>query len=566
MSVTCASMRRVHSGTPRPRVRTRRTRVAANTMNDLNTSTPKYKKRQLEEDDDFDKENAFRSPNMTHKMLSMTSTPLSCSGKSTSRVGAWNVKDVLTPIKQQAVDRSSVHLQSSPMTVSTPRHNRTKPRRADTEYKTPKCRSMRANKISQHMDRDDIRNVLLNPWTLNDDSVLDDSSNLACSSPLRGCDLSPCQRDPASPEQSEPSDTMSELYTSKALNNLSVISQQPGSGMHEQASSANLSGAFHSTFNYPLHSTLNYPLYSTFNLSDDFVPKFAEKVTLTTPAKTTAASKQVTSCDGTFLEESHEHESVNSSTFCDSSCLSDDESSIDVDEYAARYDSMTMKRQTGKSELSGNRTVLMSTNDKSDVTMHDVINEGSTHELSVGDISSEYQKTELTRSTCYSALPNVWYSPNNTLRCDRKLLSELPTPSHQHHIAKRRRVDCLSQNIPDDSLSPSHTTTKKIISTSLTTPTRRNRSMRHYSACERLNATMYNIRPRSRHVTITDNTGRDRTITLRRCDNTESSGTQTLSESSTKALCPTKRTTRMSGLNNSITKSSLHIMLWMVHS
>ena len=68
-----------------------------------------------------------------------------------------------------------------------------------------------------------------------------------------------------SPVKYATSDAISELYTSKSLKDLSQISRISHSSIHEQVSGTNLnvSGAFHSTFNYPLHSTLRYPLNST---------------------------------------------------------------------------------------------------------------------------------------------------------------------------------------------------------------------------------------------------------------------------------------------------------------
>ena len=68
-----------------------------------------------------------------------------------------------------------------------------------------------------------------------------------------------------SPVKYASSDAISELYTSKSLKDLSQISRISHSSIHEQVSGTNLnvSGAFHSTFNYPLHSTLRYPLNTT---------------------------------------------------------------------------------------------------------------------------------------------------------------------------------------------------------------------------------------------------------------------------------------------------------------
>ena len=68
-----------------------------------------------------------------------------------------------------------------------------------------------------------------------------------------------------SPVKYATSDAISELYTSKSIKDISQISGISHTSIHEQVSGTNLnvSGAFHSTFNYPLHSTLRYPLNST---------------------------------------------------------------------------------------------------------------------------------------------------------------------------------------------------------------------------------------------------------------------------------------------------------------
>ncbi len=80
---------------------------------------------------------------------------------------------------------------------------------------------------------------------------------------------SPRHSPPASPVKLGSNDTFSELFTSKAIKDISTISSISKGSAREQVSSANLSGAFHSTFNYPLHSTMNCPLSSSFDISPD---------------------------------------------------------------------------------------------------------------------------------------------------------------------------------------------------------------------------------------------------------------------------------------------------------
>ena len=84
--------------------------------------------------------------------------------------------------------------------------------------------------------------------------------------------LSPGQRE--SPVKYASSNTISELYTSKHIKDLSHISNVCEASIREQVSSSNIHGAvFHSTFNYPLHSTLNEPFNSTISFLDDVTPK-----------------------------------------------------------------------------------------------------------------------------------------------------------------------------------------------------------------------------------------------------------------------------------------------------
>ena len=322
-----------------------------------------------------------------------------------------------------------------------------------------------------------------------------DSSNVTCSSPLRGCDLSPCQRDPASPEQSEPSDTMSELYTSKALNNLSVISQQPGSGMHEQASSANLSGAFHSTFNYPLHSTLNYPLHSTFSMANDFIPKAATKTRK--PPVTRELQYKLKDISTAKVLEVIE---------CDSSCLS--EESIDVDEYAAKYDSIGMKRQKGKAELSGNRMLPRSDNDLDDTVQHVSVN----NDMSETDETDRDNQSTLTHVTCAS-LGNVWYSPNNTLRVSSKLrTSRQQEKSHHSQRHRSKRHSLATPTTPAARVSGHGTKRTGRSLSGQETPRYHGLSTQHSSegdsGCSNGDSRSY------RHVMISDNTGRRRTIAV----------------------------------------------------
>ena len=73
------------------------------------------------------------------------------------------------------------------------------------------------------------------------------------------------------------SNVISELYTSpqnkQSLKDVSHITRTSRGSLREQPSAVNLSGAFSSTFNYPLHSTLNYPLHSTLNHDDFMIPR-----------------------------------------------------------------------------------------------------------------------------------------------------------------------------------------------------------------------------------------------------------------------------------------------------
>ncbi len=98
------------------------------------------------------------------------------------------------------------------------------------------------------------------------------------------------------------SDTISELYTSKSLKDLSHISRFSHSSIHEQVSgnNLNLSGAFHSTFNYPLHSTMQYPMNSTItaDLPEEITVKSCDEAehggnTAASDARTTVSEPSV---------------------------------------------------------------------------------------------------------------------------------------------------------------------------------------------------------------------------------------------------------------------------------
>ena len=57
------------------------------------------------------------------------------------------------------------------------------------------------------------------------------------------------------------------------MTDLSLIIHQPGTAIHQQASSSNLLGGNHSIIDYPLNSTLNYPLHSTFMADEEPVKR-----------------------------------------------------------------------------------------------------------------------------------------------------------------------------------------------------------------------------------------------------------------------------------------------------
>ena len=108
----------------------------------------------------------------------------------------------------------------------------------------------------------------------------------------RGCTEGGRQTD--SPVQYASSDEISIVYTNKSLRDISLISQISRSSLREHRSSSNMSGAFHSTFNYPLHSTLNYPLHSTMQCLEEPVvndPQMGSGVKM-------CASDAVTQSDG----------------------------------------------------------------------------------------------------------------------------------------------------------------------------------------------------------------------------------------------------------------------------
>ena len=116
---------------------------------------------------------------------------------------------------------------------------------------------------------------MVSEYKCNDTSIWSDDSRqsdvtMDVSVAKTGSPVKRCQEGD-SPVQYASSNEISALYTSRSLKDISQISQISRSSLREHRSSSNMSGAFHSTFNYPLHSTLNYPLHSTMQCLDDQV-------------------------------------------------------------------------------------------------------------------------------------------------------------------------------------------------------------------------------------------------------------------------------------------------------
>ena len=343
------------------RIRARRSSAYADSHKDLDTMAPPSKMAKVNLEDEEDKENMYKPPtaprrtvqykntNNSHKVA----TPTINSSQEPLRSMTWSIRRFLTPIKEDFQDQSSINVNCLPRKLLTPKNNsvsrhsstRSQDRSNKENYRdvhvnyskssSGSHNSVSSTQNSKHCSRSSIyrlqpeggvappkpkrmtkpaqRTPKTKPQVPGDvigcvggmNVQLSPLDSTLTASPLRYRDLSaPPSRvpggnvDACSPENLGPFDIVNEL---KDISQISDISRCEN---HEQASSANLSGAFHSTFNYPLHSTLNYPLHSTFSMSDDAVPKCTEDVsskdncdTRTTVSEPVAAVTRRQSCN-----------------------------------------------------------------------------------------------------------------------------------------------------------------------------------------------------------------------------------------------------------------------------
>ena len=299
------------------RIRARRAASAGEMETESSGLAPPLK--MLKIDDNSDKKN-FHTPHRTSPNDNtpiVTSTPMAHSSQVPLRAMTWSVRRFLTPIKEEYHDQipmirnclpRNFHSSKSKSKNSHSRSPHTGDMSMDMgdyvslrctnrdmgEYVTLSPDSKKPHKHHTKRTSQDSRPRPVSACVMNKkgskqvsvdppckprtrpqstgDIVYDPHLHLSpmaftlVTSPLPEQHQSP--RSDVSPIQSATSYTISELYTSNALKDMSLISKE---NTHEQVSNANLSGAFHSTFDYPLHSTLNYPLHSTFSLSAGIV-------------------------------------------------------------------------------------------------------------------------------------------------------------------------------------------------------------------------------------------------------------------------------------------------------
>ncbi|ELT89349.1 hypothetical protein CAPTEDRAFT_207223 [Capitella teleta] len=195
-----------------------------------------------------------------------------------------------------------------------------------------------------------------------------------------------------SPMQYASSDTISEVYTSRSLKDVSGISLMSQSSLREQPSSLDSNQFFHSTFNYPLHSTLLHDESSSliqapdldadptgFSLSSYQTPRrqpssqqlckehgIHPKIG-TGPCifQTDESTTMLSSSSGDFTDVDAEMSppQTQPDTDCDSSYLSecvDDKMSEAEEEYTATYDQRRcrmrmLRRQTARPHLMTSR-------------------------------------------------------------------------------------------------------------------------------------------------------------------------------------------------------------------
>ncbi|KAK2169095.1 hypothetical protein LSH36_12g11012 [Paralvinella palmiformis] len=471
------------------RIRSRRSSASVDVHRQLDLLLPPSKVPKLESDDD--KENICKPPTDCRNIIKanfhsnsdrITSTPLGSTTPTPLHTMTWSIRKFLSHDKEQH-DQSSVNIRCLPKNLLTPKSN--------SLFRRSSCKSREKSHVMSHDDfRDKISNYSVKPQT---------DYNTTSSKPVSRPHSKTVQNRPeehhvgtekikwaaragsmkslykvarrsvardereeilstsrnyildSSDNYPDSGDPFKAADTIREVNDISQISLISRCDFHEQVSSANISGAFHSTFNYPLHSTLNYPLHSTFSMTSDSLSKdiltrdsidatttVSEPVTSASHRKscqhddvplfslprqtlddscvdydafvskmsaksghlqeefspsnykTQSKKPQVQLCkehgihptfDGSCIFQNGDTLTVNSSddevgqdengntpkvtsnireTDCDSSylseCLDDHQSSIDVDEYAAMYDTTVsclkiLKRQTGQVEL-----------------------------------------------------------------------------------------------------------------------------------------------------------------------------------------------------------------------
>ncbi len=268
---TSAARARVRAIYEAKRQRLRAKRAGAN-IDDL-SRRERRKGSKVHVPDEEDKENMCVIPPMPKELRSvadrlLTSTPTTKSGYTSVSMSNSSQK-LLTPIREEIHEAALKLFGDEDSKLSQASKRRSRSRSSVKDFQTL-CDA--GDYVTLKSPKKDYVNLLgHSPVSMN--------SHTPPKRPLHSS-TSPTTQSilSTSPIQCASSDTISELYTSKVLKDLSTISYMSHT-IREQVSSAhlNLSGAFHSTFNYPLHSTMNCPLSTSFDIPADSPSSSAEQ-------------------------------------------------------------------------------------------------------------------------------------------------------------------------------------------------------------------------------------------------------------------------------------------------
>ena len=288
------------------------------------------------------------------------------------------------------------------------------------------------NDYRQHQNTPTSRATAPYTYTRPNPSMLCDSRRSKYLSMIRN-------RSDANNETSAWSDDLDSLSPAENLTkpevNINDISYISGKRVNrEHSSGSNISGAFHSTFNYPLHSTLNYPLHSTIL---DTTPEFG--ISHLNRSKTLSGKRRLfpDDDDDEGMEEiaHHHHQQSRDVTLASSRDVS---MSRDEHILAAGYVRRVLKRQTGQAHLSDDAALY-----RKQMTINETVEETMNNTL----VSSN-------NATCHS-MPDISPTSHNSTVISSKLLLPQNKSSSTNASSAPPRAVPRNSPITDQSTSSS---------------------------------------------------------------------------------------------------------------